>query len=124
MFCGIAYKAVYVGLATKEVNSYKKAGGIAEQAISSIRTVFSFVAEQKVADRYDTLLQESIPVGKKLGFAKGIGIGVIYLVTYSTWALAFWYGSILISKHEISGGKAIACFFGVNVGGRQMLQNR
>ncbi|KAJ0776993.1 putative ABC-type xenobiotic transporter [Helianthus annuus] len=118
MFCGIAYKAVYVGLATKEVNSYKKAGGIAEQAISSIRTAFSFVAEQKVADRYDTLLQESIPVGKKLGFAKGIGIGVIYLVTYSTWALAFWYGSILISKHEISGGKAIACFFGVNVGGR------
>ncbi|KAJ0714815.1 putative ABC-type xenobiotic transporter [Helianthus annuus] len=57
-------------------------------------------------------------MGKKLGFAKGIGIGVIYLVTYSTWALAFWYGSILISKHEISGGKAIACFFGVNVGGR------
>ncbi|KAK9066144.1 hypothetical protein SSX86_013465 [Deinandra increscens subsp. villosa] len=118
MFCGIAYKAVYVGLATKEVNSYKKAGGVAEQAISSIRTVFSFVAEQKVADRYDSLLQESVPVGKKLGFAKGMGIGVIYLVTYSTWALAFWYGSILISKHEISGGTAIACFFGVNVGGR------
>ncbi|MFS7972656.1 putative ABC-type xenobiotic transporter [Helianthus anomalus] len=99
-------------------NSYKKAGGIAGHAISSIRTVFSFVAEQKVADRYDALLQESIPVGKKLVFAKGIGIGVIYLVTYSTWALAFWYGSILISRHEISGGKAIACFFGVNVGGR------
>lgn len=99
-------------------NSYKKAGGVAEQAISSIRTVFSFVAEQKLADRYDALLVESVPVGKKLGFAKGVGIGVIYLVTYATWALAFWYGSILIAKHEISGGEAIACFFGVNVGGR------
>ncbi|XP_024969884.1 ABC transporter B family member 19-like [Cynara cardunculus var. scolymus] len=118
MFCGIAYKAVYVGLATKEVNSYKKAGGIAEQAISSIRTVFSFVAEQKLADRYDMLLEESVPVGKKLGFAKGLGIGVIYLVTYATWALAFWYGSILVSRNELSGGAAIACFFGVNVGGR------
>ncbi|XP_023735637.2 ABC transporter B family member 19 [Lactuca sativa] len=118
MFCGMAYKAVYVGLATKEVNSYKKAGGIAEQTISSIRTVFSFVAEQKLTDKYNMLLEESIPVGKKLGFAKGIGIGVIYLVTYSTWALAFWYGSILVSKHELSGGAAIACFFGVNVGGR------
>lgn len=99
-------------------NSYKKAGGIAEQTISSIRTVFSFVAEQKLTDKYNMLLEESIPVGKKLGFAKGIGIGVIYLVTYSTWALAFWYGSILVSKHELSGGAAIACFFGVNVGGR------
>lgn len=118
MFCGLAYKAVYVGLATKEVNSYKKAGGVAEQAISSIRTVFSFVAEQKLADRYDTLLVESVPVGKKLGFAKGVGIGVIYLVTYCTWALAFWYGSILIFDNKISGGEAIAFFFGVNVGGR------
>ncbi|PWA71493.1 AAA+ ATPase domain-containing protein [Artemisia annua] len=118
MFCGIAYKAVYVGLATKEVNSYKKAGSIAEQAISSIRTVFSFVAEENIAARYDAVLDESVPVGKKLGFAKGIGIGVIYLVTYSTWALAFWYGSILVSRNELSGGEAIACFFGVNVGGR------
>ncbi|XP_076890413.1 ABC transporter B family member 19-like [Bidens hawaiensis] len=118
MFCGVAYKAVYVGLATKEVNSYKKAGSIAEQAISSIRTVFSFVAEENLAARYDAVLDESVPVGKKLGFAKGIGIGVIYLVTYSTWALAFWYGSILVSRNELSGGAAIACFFGVNVGGR------
>ncbi|CAH1442410.1 unnamed protein product [Lactuca virosa] len=118
MFCGIAYKAVYVGLATKEVNSYRKAGSIAEQAISTIRTVFSFVAEENLAAKYDAVLEESVPVGKKLGFAKGIGIGVIYLVTYSTWALAFWYGSILVSRNELSGGAAIACFFGVNVGGR------
>ncbi|KAK9056560.1 hypothetical protein SSX86_023922 [Deinandra increscens subsp. villosa] len=118
MFCGVAYKAVYVGLATKELNSYKKAGSIAEQAIGSIRTVFSFVAEESLAGRYDAVLDESVPVGKKLGFAKGIGIGVIYLVTYSTWALAFWYGSILVSRNELSGGAAIACFFGVNVGGR------
>ncbi|KAL4560128.1 hypothetical protein LXL04_032277 [Taraxacum kok-saghyz] len=118
MFCGIAYKAVYVGLATKEVNSYKKAGSIAEQAISSIRTVISFVAEENLSSRYHSVLNDSIPVGKKLGFAKGIGIGVIYLVTYSTWALAFWYGSILVARNELSGGAAIACFFGVNVGGR------
>ncbi|KVI05797.1 AAA+ ATPase domain-containing protein [Cynara cardunculus var. scolymus] len=79
-----------------------------EQAISSIRTVFSFVAEQKLADRYDMLLEESVPVGKKLGFAKGLGIGVIYLVTYATWALAFWYGSILVSRNELSGGTVAA----------------
>ncbi|KAJ0895744.1 putative Type I protein exporter [Helianthus annuus] len=67
--CVLSYVATSLGQRVMK-NSYKKAGGIAEQAISSIRTVFSFVAEQKVADRYDALLQESIPVGKKLGFAK------------------------------------------------------
>ncbi|GAU33025.1 hypothetical protein TSUD_358920 [Trifolium subterraneum] len=106
MFCGMAYKALYGGLAAKE------------EAISSIRTVFSFVAESQLVEKYSDLLQKSAPVGAKLGFAKGAGMGVIYLVTYSTWALAFWYGSILISKGKLDGGSAIACFFGVNVGGR------
>ncbi|KAF7843639.1 ABC transporter B family member 19-like [Senna tora] len=118
MFCGIAYKAIYGGLAAKEEASYREAGSIAEQAISSIRTVFSFVAESQLAAKYSQLLERSVPVGAKVGFAKGLGMGVIYLVTYSTWALAFWYGSILISRKEIDGGKAIACFFGVMVGGR------
>ncbi|GAA0178559.1 hypothetical protein LIER_29854 [Lithospermum erythrorhizon] len=45
-------------------------------------------------------------------------MGVIYFATYATWALAFWYGSLLVAKGEISGGDVIACFFGVNVGGR------
>ncbi|CAL1376317.1 unnamed protein product [Linum trigynum] len=118
MFCGIAYKAVYVGLATKEEAAYVKAGTVAQQAISAIRTVFSFVAEDNLSAKYSELLANSIPIGAKIGFAKGAGMGVIYLVTYSTWALAFWYGAILVSRGEISGGDAIACFFGVNLGGR------
>ncbi|KAK8465002.1 LOW QUALITY PROTEIN: hypothetical protein PHAVU_010G126200 [Phaseolus vulgaris] len=118
MFCGMAYKALYGGLTAKEEASYRKAGSIAEQAIRSIRTVFSFVAENQLAGKYDELLQQSAPLGAKVGFAKGIGMGVIYLITYSTWALAFWYGSVLIAKNELDGGSAIACFFGVNVGGR------
>lgn len=98
--------------------SYRKAGSIAEQAISSIRTVLSFVAEDAFAEKYANFLERSIPLGAKIGFAKGAGIGIIYLVTYATWALAFWYGSILVAKEQLSGGAAIACFFGVNVGGR------
>ncbi|KAK6148772.1 hypothetical protein DH2020_016297 [Rehmannia glutinosa] len=118
MFCGIAYKGIYGGLASKEEGSYRKAGSIAEQAISSIRTVIAFVAEDTLAERYADLLDRSVPLGAKLGFAKGAGMGVIYLITYATWALAFWYGSILVSRKQLTGGDAIACFFGVNVGGR------
>lgn len=80
--------------------------------------MFSFVAESQLGEKYADLLQKSAPIGARIGFAKGAGMGVIYLVTYSTWALAFWYGSILIAKGQLDGGSAIACFFGVNVGGR------
>lgn len=118
MLCGIIYKAVYVGLTTKEEASYRKAGSVAEQAISSVRTVLSFVAEDSLTSRYSELLGTTVSLGTITGFAKGAGMGVIYFVTYSTWALAFWYGSILVSNGDITGGAAIACFFGVNVGGR------
>ncbi|XP_008787010.2 ABC transporter B family member 19-like [Phoenix dactylifera] len=118
MLCGIAYKAVYVGLTAKEEASYQKATNVAQQAISSIRTVLSFVMEDQIANKYARCLEKSSPIGMKIGFAKGAGVGVIYLVTYSQWALAFWYGSLLVAKGEITGGAAIACFFAVNVGGR------
>lgn len=118
MFCGMAYKAVYGDLTTKEEASYRKAGVIAEQAISAIRTVFSFVAEDHLAKKYADKLEKSVPFGVKMGFAKGAGMGIIYLVTYSTWAVAFWYGAVLVARREITGGAAIACFFGVNLGGR------
>ncbi|MQM16666.1 hypothetical protein Taro_049627 [Colocasia esculenta] len=120
MLCGIAYKAVYGGLTAKEEVSYRKAGSVAQQAIGSIRTVLSLVMEDKVAAKYAEWLERSVPMGVKVGFAKGAGIGVIYMVTYSQWALAFWYGSLLAARGEITGGAAIACFFGVNVGGRSL----
>ncbi|KAG8380198.1 hypothetical protein BUALT_Bualt07G0168500 [Buddleja alternifolia] len=97
MFCGIAYKAIYGGLTAKEEGSYRKAGSIAEQAISSIRTVIAFVAEDTLAEKYADFLDKSVPLGAKLGFAKGAGMGVIYLVTYSTWALAFWGLALALS---------------------------
>ncbi|PNT78029.1 hypothetical protein BRADI_1g72517v3 [Brachypodium distachyon] len=118
MACGLAYKAIYGGLTAKEEASYQRAGNVAQQAISSIRTVLSFVMEDRLADKYADWLQRSSPIGVKMGFAKGAGMGMIYLVTYSQWALALWYGAKLVAQGEIKGGDAIACFFGVMVGGR------
>ncbi|XP_052146791.1 ABC transporter B family member 19-like [Oryza glaberrima] len=118
MACGMAYKAIYGGLTAKEEASYQRAGDVAQQAISSIRTVMSFVMEERLAGEYAEWLDKWAPIGVKMGFAKGAGMGVIYLVTYSQWALALWYGSRLVANGEIKGGDAIACFFGVMVGGR------
>lgn len=98
--------------------SYRRAGSVPEQAIRSIRTVLSFVAEDDLVERYGELLEKMVPMGSKIGFAKGAGMGVIYLVTYSTWALALWYASLLVNRGELSGGPAIACMMAVNVGGR------
>ncbi|KAH9305722.1 hypothetical protein KI387_010126, partial [Taxus chinensis] len=115
---GLSTDVTQIQEATGVKASYREAGNIAEQAASSIRTVLSFVAEDHLVARYSELLSKSTPFGLKIGFAKGIGLGIIYLISYSTWAMAFFYGSILVANKTISGGDAIACFFGVNVGSR------
>lgn len=40
-----------IGLIMKMIQSYGVAGGIAEQAISLIRTVYSYVGEKETLDR-------------------------------------------------------------------------
>lgn len=42
--------------ATKEQESYAKAGSIAEEVLSCVRTVFSFGGEQKEIKRYEIII--------------------------------------------------------------------
>ncbi|AES92387.1 ABC transporter B family protein, putative [Medicago truncatula] len=66
---------------------YNKAGIIAEQAISSIRTVYSFAGEMKL--------------GLKQGLAKGLSIGSNGLL-FAVWSLMAYYGSRMEVLIEIS----------------------
>ncbi|GMI93662.1 hypothetical protein HRI_003035500 [Hibiscus trionum] len=76
MSCGMAYKAIYGGLTAKEEVSYRKAGTIAEQAFSSIRTIFSFVAEETLAARYGELLSSRCLLGRRSGLPRVRALGL------------------------------------------------
>ena len=43
---------IFIGLTSKALSSYAKAGSIAEEVLSSIRTVASFGGEKKEYERY------------------------------------------------------------------------
>ncbi|KAK9107924.1 hypothetical protein Syun_023935 [Stephania yunnanensis] len=53
-----------MGLARKVRKEYIKAGAIAEQAISSIRTVYSFVGEKKTINEYTAALNGSMKLAE------------------------------------------------------------
>lgn len=80
----------------KETNAYAKAGAIAEEVLSSIRTVVSFGGEQKEVARYVNDLEPTKAAGRLKGIYSGLGSGSTWLVLYCTNALVFWYGVILI----------------------------
>ncbi|KAI4317334.1 hypothetical protein L6164_025209 [Bauhinia variegata] len=91
-------------LGSKMKEAYGVAGGIAEQAISSIRTVYSYVGEKQTLERFSSALEKSRELGMKLGFTKGVVIGSIGLI-YATWAFQIWVGSILVMERGEKGGQ-------------------
>ncbi|KAL2898464.1 ABC transporter B family member 15 [Bienertia sinuspersici] len=92
---GLLYGRILMGLARKLSVEYNNAGGIAEQAISSIRTVYAFVGETKTMAKFSTALEGSVKLGLKQGLAKGVAIGSNG-VSFAVWAFSTWYGSKLV----------------------------
>lgn len=60
---GIFYSKTISGLALEICTSYEKANTIAEQALSSIRTVYAFVAEEKTIKSYAEALKRFDELG-------------------------------------------------------------
>lgn len=85
------------------------------QAISQVRTVYSFVSESKFIKAYSTSLEKTMKLGATAGLAKGMGMGFTYAVIYSSFALLQWYGGVLVRQGVINGGQALASIFAVVV---------
>ncbi|KAI3518024.1 hypothetical protein L1887_06363 [Cichorium endivia] len=112
-FAGGAYTMIMSTLSEKSEAAYAEAGKVAEENISQVRTVYSFVGENKAIDLYSMSLQNALKLGKKSGLAKGIGIGFTYALLFCAWALLLWYAGILVQHHRTNGGKAFTTIINV-----------
>lgn len=107
---------------TQELNAYAKAGSIAEEVISAIRTVAAFGGEKKEIERYASHLGEARDFGIKKGVMSGLGMAFFQLIMFGSYSLAFWYGAKLIIDNEMNGGDLLIVFFSVLVGAMQLGQ--
>ncbi|KAH7856813.1 hypothetical protein Vadar_005798 [Vaccinium darrowii] len=108
--------------AMKMKDAYGVAGEIAEQAISSIRTVYSFVGEHQTLNRFSLALQKSTELGIKQGLIKGLLLGSMGII-YINWAFQAWLGSVLVTKSGESGGKVFISGLCVIVGGMYLMSS-
>ncbi|XP_076808163.1 ATP-dependent translocase ABCB1-like [Clavelina lepadiformis] len=100
----------------KELDAYAKAGAVAEEVLSSIRTVVAFDGQQKEINRYEENLKDAKAIGIRKGLTQGLGIGSVMFILFSTYGLAFWYGSELVFGDELDIGTMLTTFFGVLIG--------
>ena len=99
-----------------EMDTYGKAGAIAEEVLSSIRTVVAFGGQKKELENYSLALKEA----KKHSIIKGryffliseceiiyfegtltlSTIGLMFGLIYAAYGLAFWYGCKLVMDYR------------------------
>uniref|UniRef100_A0A9J7WXQ7 ATP-binding cassette, sub-family B (MDR/TAP), member 11a n=1 Tax=Cyprinus carpio carpio TaxID=630221 RepID=A0A9J7WXQ7_CYPCA len=109
--------AAVARLTGHELTAYAKAGSVADEVLSSMRTVAAFGGEHKETERYDRNLVEAQAWGIKKGAVIGVFQGYLWCIIFLCYALAFWYGSkLVIETKELTPGGLVQVFFGVLMG--------
>lgn len=112
----LGFGKMMMDVAMQTIGSYAVAGGIAEQAISSIRTVYSYVSENQTLEKFSNSLQTTMELGVKQGLARGLMMGSMGVI-YISWGFQAWIGSILVTKKNEKGGDVFVAGFNVLMGG-------
>ncbi|XP_008542571.1 bile salt export pump isoform X2 [Equus przewalskii] len=118
----IGIGAAIIGLSVSkftdhELKAYAKAGSVADEVISSMRTVAAFGGEKKEVERYEKNLVFAQRWGIRKGIVMGFFTGFMWCLIFLCYALAFWYGSkLVLDEGEYTAGTLVQIFLGVIVG--------
>ncbi|KAM4567936.1 ATP-dependent translocase ABCB1 [Fundulus diaphanus] len=110
------FSKLLANFTTKEQSAYAKAGAVAEEVLSAIRTVYAFSGQKKEIERYNKNLEDAKSMGIRKAISANIAMGFTFLMIYFSYALAFWYGSTLILSKEYTIGSVLTVFFVVIIG--------
>ncbi|NXY69814.1 MDR1 protein, partial [Glareola pratincola] len=111
------WSTLLASLTSKELSAYAKAGAVAEEILTAIRTVVAFNGQQKALEKYDANLEMARSVGVKKSITTNTSLGVSQFLIFGSYALAFWYGTKLTAEEEdYDIGRVLIVFFSVLIG--------
>ncbi|KAK4988078.1 hypothetical protein LTR50_004194 [Elasticomyces elasticus] len=101
---------------------YSRAAVLAQDAMSSIKTIHAFGAQQKIVNRYDEYLQTAHKEGNKKSLLFGILFSAQTFLVMSGTALAFWEGFRMFRNGEIdSVGTVFTVVLSVTLGATSVM---
>ncbi|KAJ3685941.1 hypothetical protein LUZ61_015105 [Rhynchospora tenuis] len=116
VLAGAAVSRMMSKLSTRTQAKYGEAGNVAEQTISSIRTVASFSGESQAVRIYNQLIHKAYKCYIQEGAATGLGMGSVLMILFCSYGLAVWYGSKLIVIKGYNGGTIINIIMAIMIG--------
>ncbi|KAL1409886.1 GTPase-activating protein [Vanrija albida] len=105
---------------TKSLSHVGKAGTLAEEVVSSIRTVHAFGTGHALGHRFDEEIDLSRKAGIKGSAIEGTGLSVMFFAIYAAYALAFVYGGVLVAQGKADVGIVINVFMAILIGSFSM----
>ena len=93
--------------AQKKVILDTASGKIVNQALNSVRTVFSCTAETSIAKFYEKYLNESYSFGVKNAAITGVQNGLSQFMIQAAIAFSYWYGSVLLKRDDADGNPVL-----------------
>ncbi|KAJ6723258.1 hypothetical protein OIU74_007767 [Salix koriyanagi] len=122
VIAGAGLAIVIARMATRGQTAYAKAAIVVEQTIGSIRTVASFTGERQALSNYKKFLATAYTSGVQEGFTSGLGLGIVMLLVFCSYALAVWFGGKMILEKGYSGGSVLNVIIAVLLGSMSLGQ--
>ncbi|THH18900.1 hypothetical protein EW146_g2189 [Bondarzewia mesenterica] len=91
-------------------------GSLAEEVISTVRTAQAFGTQKVLAALYDLSIQQAYLVDTKAAVWHGGSLSCFFFVIYSSYALAFSFGTTLINESHATPGQVINVFMAILIG--------
>ncbi|KAJ3578927.1 hypothetical protein NPX13_g1645 [Xylaria arbuscula] len=89
-------------LESKFLQVIAQAGSLAENILSSMRTVHAFGLRSRLVKTFDNHLEKAQQIGNKKSALYGGLFSAEYSITYAGTALTFWQGIRMIANQEVS----------------------
>lgn len=96
---------------SKERTAYAAAGGVAEEVLGALRTVFAFGGQEHEVRRYSSHLDKARKYGLYRGFAIGGALFFMFTIIYSIEAVAFGIAKVFAASCLCSFGDSLSVIF-------------
>ncbi|GJP35341.1 hypothetical protein CLOM_g19843 [Closterium sp. NIES-68] len=92
---------------------FEEASRVANDAVSAIRTVAAFGAEQRVQELYNERCSTPIAAGIRKAHVSGVGMAVAQFSIFGVYSLAFWFGGKLVQQGKTTFQDVFQVFFAI-----------
>jgi ATP-binding cassette subfamily B (MDR/TAP) protein 1 len=106
----VCQQVMLKGFAIDASKNYEQSSQVASEAVSNMRTVAAFSAEDKVLALFNSHLAGPLQRAFKRGQIAGIGFGSGQFALFASFGLALWYAGQLVSQGHGEFGQVLKVF--------------